>query len=149
MSRDNARTPMQWDSSEHGGFTTGRPWMAVNPNTATINAAAELADPDSVFHHYRRLIELRHTDPVVAGGDFRLLLAEDPHLFVYTRTLRGDTLLVAANCSPTERHVALADPARWARAEVVLCSGVARVSPALSLGPWSCVVCRTGRGTRA
>ena len=62
MHRDNARTPMQWDDSPHAGFTTGTPWIAVNPNHATINAAAARADPDSVFHHYRRLIELRHTD---------------------------------------------------------------------------------------
>ena len=61
MSRDNARTPMQWDASEQAGFTTGTPWIAVNPNHAEINAQAARADPDSVFHHYRRLIELRHT----------------------------------------------------------------------------------------
>ena len=59
--RDNARTPMQWDDSPHAGFTTGTPWIAVNPNHTTINAAAARADDRSVFHHYRRLIELRHT----------------------------------------------------------------------------------------
>src|SRR3712207_4755259 len=63
MSRDNARTPMQWDATEHAGFTAGTPWLAVNPNHREINAQAAAADPDSVFHHYRRLIELRHTEP--------------------------------------------------------------------------------------
>ena len=70
MSRDNARTPMQWDGSEHAGFTTGEPWIAVNPNHTEINAAAAIADPDSVFHHYRKLIELRHDR---AGGRARRL----------------------------------------------------------------------------
>ena len=70
MHRDNARTPMQWDDSPHAGFTTGTPWIAVNPNHATINAAAARADERSVFHHYRRLIELRHTSDVVVDGDF-------------------------------------------------------------------------------
>ena len=74
MSRDNARTPMQWDASEHAGFTSGEPWIPVNPNHAEINADAAVADLDSVFHHYRRLIELRHTEPVVAHGDFTMLL---------------------------------------------------------------------------
>src|SRR5919202_2730700 len=85
MSRDNARTPMQWDDSQHAGFTTGTPWLAVNPNYVEVNAKAALADPDSVLHHYRRLIELRHSEPVVAHGDFTILLADDPRVYAYTR----------------------------------------------------------------
>src|SRR3954452_3963071 len=77
MSRDNARTPMQWDASAKAGFTTGEPWIAVNPNHAEITPAAAVAAPDSVYHHYRRLHELRHTEPVVALGDFTMLLARD------------------------------------------------------------------------
>ncbi len=69
-SRDNARSPMQWDGSAHAGFTQGTPWAPVNPNYPEINAAAAVADDDSVFHHYRRVIELRHTEPAVAHGDF-------------------------------------------------------------------------------
>src|SRR4029078_4501120 len=72
MGRDNARTPMQWDASEHAGFTTGTPWLAVNPKHAAINTEAARADPDSVLHHYRGLIELRHTEPAVALGDFTM-----------------------------------------------------------------------------
>ncbi len=89
MNRDNARTPMQWDDSPHAGFTAGEPWIAVNPNHAEINAAAAIADPDSVFHHYRRLIELRHDEPAVALGDFTMLLEDDPQrLRVHARARR-------------------------------------------------------------
>lgn len=109
ISRDNARTPVQWDGSPHAGFTTGTPWLAVNLNHTEINAAAERADPGSVFHHHRRLIELRHTDPVVALGDFAMLLPEDEQVYAFTRTLDGDALLVVVNVSGTERAVDLGD----------------------------------------
>jgi oligo-1,6-glucosidase len=99
MNRDNARTPMQWDDSPHAGFTSGEPWIAVNANHAEINAAAALADPDSVFHHYRELIALRHTEPAVAHGDFTMLLADDPQVYAYTRALEGTELLVVVNVS--------------------------------------------------
>ena len=96
-SRDNARTPMQWDDSPNAGFTTGEPWLAVNPNHVEINARAAVADPDSVFHHYRRLIELRHTEPVVVHGDFTLLLPDDPQVYAFTRRLDDVELLVLGN----------------------------------------------------
>lgn len=108
-SRDNARTPVQWDDSPQAGFTTGTPWLAVNPNHVEINAAAERADPESVFHHHRRLIELRHTEPVVALGDFTMLLPEDEQVYAYTRELDGDALLVVVNVSGEERVVDLGD----------------------------------------
>jgi oligo-1,6-glucosidase len=99
MGRDNARTPMQWDASPNAGFTTGTPWLAVNPNHGEINAQAALADPDSVFHHYRRLIELRHTLPVVALGDFTMLVPDDERVYAFTRRHEGVELLVVANFS--------------------------------------------------
>ncbi len=98
-SRDNARTPMQWDAGEHAGFTTGTPWLPVHANREVVNAEAEVADPDSVFHHYRRLIELRHTSAVVVDGRFALLLPEHPAVWAFTRTLGEVTLLVVANLS--------------------------------------------------
>jgi oligo-1,6-glucosidase len=97
--RDNARTPMLWTSDEHGGFTTGTPWLPAHANREVINAEAAVADPDSVFHHYRRLIELRHTDPVVVDGRFALLLPEHPQVWAFTRTLDDQVLLVLANVS--------------------------------------------------
>src|SRR3712207_1049636 len=96
-SRDNARTPMQWDDSENAGFTTGTPWIAVNPNYKEINAQAEIADRDSVFHHYLRLIELRHTEPAVAHGDFHMVLADHDQIYAFTRRYGETELLVLAN----------------------------------------------------
>lgn len=104
-SRDNARTPVQWDASPHAGFTTGEPWIAANPNSAEINAEAERADEASVFHHYRRLIALRHEEPVVRWGDFEMLLAEDPHVYAFTRRLGDDGLAVFGNFTGEERTV--------------------------------------------
>jgi oligo-1,6-glucosidase len=98
-SRDNARTPMQWDASPNAGFTTGTPWIAVNPNHVEINAEAAVADPDSVFHHYRRLIELRHTEPVVAHGDFTMLLPDDERVYAFSRRHEDVELVVFANFS--------------------------------------------------
>jgi oligo-1,6-glucosidase len=99
MSRDNARTPMQWSGAEQAGFTTGLPWLAVNPNHTTINAQQQRADPGSVFHHYRRLIELRHTEPAVREGRFSMLMADHERIYAFTRDLPGSTLLVVANVS--------------------------------------------------
>ena len=98
-SRDNARTPMQWDDSPHAGFTTGEPWLAVNPNFEEINAEAARADPDSVFHHYRALIALRHTEPAVALGSFSMLLEDDERVYAFTRRLDDVELLVLGNFS--------------------------------------------------
>ena len=98
-SRDNARTPMQWDDTSHAGFTAGIPWLPVNPNYVTINAAAALDDPDSVFHHFRKLIKLRRDHPVVAHGRFALLLPDHEQIWALTRTLDDQVLIMVANCS--------------------------------------------------
>ena len=95
--RDNARTPMQWDSGENAGFTTGTPWLSVNPNCTGINAEAALADPDSVFHYYRKLIGLRKTYEVFRYGRFELLDPEDEKVFAYTRDTENEHLLVVCN----------------------------------------------------
>ncbi len=97
--RDNARTPMQWDAGPHAGFTSGTPWIKVNPNYRQINVAAQLADPQSVFHYYRRLIALRQEHPVLVYGAYDLLLPDDPQLYAYTRTSGGERLLVILNIS--------------------------------------------------
>jgi len=104
-SRDNARTPMLWDATEHAGFTTGTPWLPANADRDVVNAEAEIADPDSVFHHYRRLIDLRHDDAVVVDGRFDLLLPDDPALWIFTRTLDEQMLVVLANCSSSPATV--------------------------------------------
>lgn len=121
-SRDNARTPVQWDASPHAGFTTGTPWIAVNPNYPEINAAAQVDDPDSVFSHYRRLIALRHDEPVVAHGDFAMLLPDHDTVYAFTRRLGAVELLVLGNFSGDDVHVEIADEGGpgWADADLVL-----------------------------
>lgn len=95
--RDNARTPMQWTARENAGFTTGKPWLPVNENHTFINAEAALADPESVFYHYQKLIELRKTHPVFRDGSFNLLMPEDEKIFAYTRDTDNEHLLVVCN----------------------------------------------------
>jgi len=151
MSRDNARTPVQWSAGPNAGFcpegTT--PWIGVNPDHVHVNAAAQRADPRSVFSHYRRLIELRHTEPVVATGDFTMLLPREPQVYAFTRALGGVRLLVLANLASAPADVEVPDGAAWARAEVLLASGGAAgsgsgVDPAgrWHAGPWDAVVLR-------
>jgi oligo-1,6-glucosidase len=144
-SRDNARTPMQWDASPNAGFSAGQPWIAVNPNYREINAAAADADPDSVFHHYRALIALRRADPVVVDGDYRDLLPDDGHVYAYTRSLGADTRLVLCNFSGGEMLAAVPDAARWAAAAVVLSNYAdppALRGDRIALRAWEAVVLR-------
>ena len=102
-SRDNARTPMQWDASENAGFTTGTPWIAVNPNYKKINVADQLKREDSVFHYYQKLIRLRKENEIIVYGNYELLLPEDENIFTYTRTLDNKKLLVVCNFSKSEQ----------------------------------------------
>jgi oligo-1,6-glucosidase len=118
VGRDNARTPMQWDGTPHAGFTTGTPWIAVNPNHVEVNAEAARADPGSVFHHYRKLIELRHTEPAVAHGDFAMRLPADERVYAFTRTLGDVALFVLGNFTAAAADVPEAHD--WADAELVL-----------------------------
>ena len=100
--RDNSRTPMQWSTAPHAGFTTGTPWIEVNPNYARINVAAEQTAPDSILARYRRLIALRKELPIVIDGRYRSWLDDDPNVFAYTRTLGTQQLLVLANFTARE-----------------------------------------------
>ena len=103
IARDNARTPMQWDDSPNAGFTSGTPWLAVNKNYLMINAADEVADPDSVYNYYKELIRLRHTHPVIVYGSFEPILNDDEYVYAYRRVLDGQTLTVF--CNWTEKTV--------------------------------------------
>lgn len=108
-SRDNARTPVQWDDSEQAGFTTGTPWIAVNPNYKEINAKAATADPNSVFHYYKKLIALRKATPIIVYGKYEAMMEDSEELFVYTRTLEDEKLLVVCNFCDHEVPFTLPD----------------------------------------
>ena len=99
VGRDNARTPMPWDSGQHAGFTSGQPWIALNPDCSNINAQAAQLNPDSVFHHYRKLVALRQQWPIFREGRFELLAPEDPQVCAYVRHWGKQTLFVVANMS--------------------------------------------------
>ena len=95
--RDNARTPMQWDSTENAGFTTGKPWLKVNKNYKFINAEDCLQDKDSIFYHYKKLIDIRKHNDTIIYGDYKLLLPEDKNVFAYSRELNVDNIVVVCN----------------------------------------------------
>ena len=96
-SRDNARTPMQWDDTINAGFSTGIPWIRVNPNYKKINVKKELESRDSILSYYKHLLDFRHNDPIIRNGDFTMLCPEDDKLFIYARTLAERTLYVICN----------------------------------------------------
>ena len=106
-SRDNARTPMQWDDSENAGFTDGTPWFKLNPRYKEINVARALKDKDSVFYYYKKLIALRHIEEFLTDASYELILPEDTQIFAYLRKTDSTTWVVAANLSedtlPIER----------------------------------------------
>jgi len=110
-SRDNARTPVQWDDSPQAGFTTGTPWIPVNPNYTTINAKAETADFNSVFHYYKKLIALRKENPIMVYGKYEALMEDSEELFVYTRTMENEKLLVV--CSFCDHETKFTIPAEF------------------------------------
>ena len=153
IGRDNSRTPMQWDASAHAGFmaadATGEPWIEVNPNHVEINAAAAVDDPDSVYAFYKRLIALRHDNPVVAAGDWRLVDEADEHVYAFTRTLDGVTLLVMVNVSgdcvriPAESAALLSAAGADESHIVIATQGASQAAASLSKGelePWAGIV---------
>ena len=140
-SRDNARTPIQWTDGENAGFTTGTPWIMVNPNYQTINASAELADPDSVFHYYKKIIALRRSSPwsdVIVYGSFALLSPEDEAVFAYTRQLDGRMLLIVCNLSPNEVSYRLPEQVSGRQGQNLI--GTLGLSDTLELSPWQAAV---------
>ncbi|EIU7746490.1 alpha-glucosidase [Vibrio vulnificus] len=108
-SRDNARTPMQWSASQYGGFSQAKPWIEVNPNYPEINVEQALADSDSIFYHYQKLIELRKQHPAIVYGDFTPLFAEHDSVFAYVRSHQDEQLLVINNFSDQDVSIAWPD----------------------------------------
>jgi oligo-1,6-glucosidase len=105
VSRDNARTPMQWNNQTNAGFSETTPWFKVNPNFNEINVEKDLKNDKSIFNYYKKLIKLRHEEDILTEGTFNLLLADDPFIFAYKREWENNTWLVVANLSDTKQDV--------------------------------------------
>ena len=118
--RDNARTPMHWDDSENGGFSKVEPWIKVNPNYKEINVKNNLEDEDSIYNHYKKLIQIRKQNDVVVYGDFKLLNKEDKSIFAYIRELDGERLLVVANFYGDNEEFILDKDIKYEKAEIIL-----------------------------
>lgn len=144
-SRDNARTPFQWDDSANAGFTTGTPWIMVNPNYVQINAREQLDRADSVFRYYQKLIGLRRNSPdkdLIVYGRYDLILPDHPQLFAYTRTLEGKKLLTVCNLSGEEAKLELPEALKGRKSRLLIANWPeAPAVPAdMTLAPWQAAV---------
>ncbi|HFQ5296206.1 TPA: alpha-glucosidase [Vibrio vulnificus] len=139
-SRDNARTPMQWSASQYGGFSQAKPWIEVNPNYPEINVEQALADSDSIFYHYQKLIELRKQHPAIVYGDFTPLFAEHDSVFAYVRSHQDEQLLVINNFSDQEVSIALPDNLQNKEVNCLIYNydPLDTLSVTLSLKPYQC-----------
>lgn len=135
-SRDNARTPMPWNDGENAGFTTGTPWLALNPNYNKINVADQLKREDSVFHYYQKLIKLRKEYEIIVYGKYELLLPDDEHIFAYIRILGNQKLLVVCNFSKTEQKF---DFSGYENAKVLISNYDGNISEKATLKPYSAI----------
>ena len=147
-SRDNARTPMQWDASPQAGFSSAaEPWIKVNPNYAHINVSAALADPDSIFYYYQKLIQLRKANPVMVYGRYELIMAEHPEIYAFTRALEGERLLVLLNFSGSTALCELPAGLAFSSAEVLIGNYPAQPGEdarSFVMRPWEARVYRLG-----
>lgn len=142
-SRDNSRTPVQWSNEKNGGFTTGTPWIPTADNYKTINAESALADPESIFYHYKELIRLRKELDIVTFGDYQLVSEEDSEVFAYTRTWNKETLLVINNFYAQETVFSIPSHLRELHAELLLSNYTGtELQPQLSLRPYESLVYR-------
>jgi oligo-1,6-glucosidase len=141
--RDNARTPVQWNASEHAGFTTGTPWIAVNPNYKEVNVEQAVADQDSIFHYYKKLIKLRKENDVIVYGTYDVLHDDHEQIYAYTRTLKKEKLLVILNFSDHRPEFRLPEDLICRDVEVLISNYVQPEEPDVSsikLRPYEAVV---------
>jgi oligo-1,6-glucosidase len=139
-SRDNARTPMQWDSSANAGFTSGTPWIMVNPNYVDINVEEQLNREDSVYNYYKQLIKLRHENLIIVYGKYTPYLQDSESIFAYERSLDDEKLLVLCNFS--EDTVPVEIPQEFSHAEVLIHNYDELPNTIDSLRPYESVVYR-------
>jgi len=136
--RDNARTPMQWDSA-YAGFSTANPWIMVNPNYTKINAKDQINREDSVFKYYQKLIKLRHESELIVYGTYDLILDDDKDIYAYIRTLGDEKLIVYCNFSENTREVEL--PEEFTNGKVLISNYIdAKVNHKITLRPYEAIV---------
>ena len=142
--RDNARTPMQWDDTENAGFTTGEPWIHVNPNYMDINTKAALNDPDSIFYYYKKLIALRKEMKIIVEGSYELIEAENEHIYAYMRHLHNQTLLILTNFTGDKQIVSWPESVKGFDGKKVIANYSDRAERETAsetiLRPWEAVV---------
>ena len=139
-SRDHGRTPMQWDASENAGFTTGNPWLPLNPNYAEINTQAEEADENSVLNHFKKLTALRKNADALIYGDYELLIPEHPQVYAYTRSLGDEQFLIVLNFSQEQTSVELEGLSSFSELKINNYSNLKKTAKTLSLAPYQAVI---------
>ena len=139
-SRDHSRTPMQWDASEHAGFTSGNPWLPLNPNYIDLNTEAELADENSVLNHFKKMTALRKESEVLIYGDYALLLPEHPQVYAYTRSLGDEQFLVMLNFSKEKVSVTLEELGNFSELKINNYSNLNKKANELQLEPYQAVI---------
>ena len=131
---------MQWDNSPNAGFTSGTPWIMTNPNYKTINAAAQINNPDSVFSYYQKLIALRHESDwknIIIYGHYDLLSPDDPDIFAYTRELNGRKLFIICNLTAKSRRYTIPEEIKWQNYKSVISNiNNNTLARELNLNPW-------------
>ena len=140
LSRDNGRTPMQWDSTEHAGFSTATPWLPVNENYTEINVAAQESDPNSVLNHFRAMTALRNNNQVLVYGDYEILEPDHEQIYAYTRSLGEDQMLVLLNFSESTARMILPDGWSAAKAIINNYNTLENDGTTVSLKPWQAVI---------
>ena len=147
--RDNGRTPFQWSAAANAGFTTGRPWLKINPNYGTINQAAEEQDSSSVLNYFRKATAMRKAHKVLVYGQYQLLDAANPHIYAYTRTQGAERVLVVLNFSAEAREWAVPASLTPAGRPWLNNYPTLKTGPALALQPWQAVVLAAALKRRA
>ncbi len=110
LSRDNGRTPMQWNATEHAGFTDGTPWLPVNDNYKEVNVAVQQNDPNSILNYFRKMVKFRMDNPVLVYGDYELILPDNDQVYAYTRKLEEDKMLILLNFSSENVQIEIPEP---------------------------------------
>ena len=141
-SRDNARTPMQWDDSLNGGFSKSTPWIDVNPNYKQINVKESLEDSNSIFNYYKELIKLRHNNDTIVYGDVKLIYPENESIFAYTRNLEDEQLMVVLNFYENEIDFKIPDNIDINKLEIILSNYKDKIikNETIKLRPYEAIV---------